>query len=44
MTGNALTLEIRGELWAQPAPEPMFFRTEIDLETGQYTVEESAGA
>lgn len=44
MSGNALALEIRGDLWAQPAPEPMFFRTGIDLETGQYTVEESAGA
>ncbi|MBZ0171480.1 MAG: type VI secretion system baseplate subunit TssE [Phycisphaerales bacterium] len=42
MSGNALTFEVRGDLWAQPIPEPMFIRTEIDLETGQYVMEESA--
>ena len=26
--------EIRGELWALPNPERIFFRTDIDLETG----------
>jgi type VI secretion system protein ImpF len=39
--GNTLTIEISGDLWAQPVPEPLFVKTELDLETGQYRVEES---
>ncbi|USN99063.1 MAG: type VI secretion system baseplate subunit TssE [Phycisphaeraceae bacterium] len=42
MSGNALTFEVRGDLWAQPIPEPMFIKTEIDLETGQYAMEDLA--
>ena len=37
MTANeglpVLTLEISGELWAQPVPVPVFFETAIELET-----------
>jgi len=35
MDHRALRFEIRGDLWAQPMPEELFIRTEIDLETGQ---------
>ena len=35
---NGLSLEIRGELWAYPIPEQLFLRSEIDLDTGEYTV------
>lgn len=31
---NTLSLEIVGELWAEPIPEPLYIRTEVDLETG----------
>jgi type VI secretion system protein ImpF len=31
----SLGFEIRGQLWAQPVPEELFIRTEIDLETGE---------
>ena len=31
---HAIRLEISGELWMQPVPEPLYIRTEIDLETG----------
>lgn len=44
MSGAALSFEVRGDLWAQPVPEPMFIKTEIDLETGQYSLEEAPGA
>jgi type VI secretion system protein ImpF len=37
---NTIFFEIRGDLWAQPTPEPLFLRTEVDLETGQCQVEE----
>lgn len=37
---NAIFFEIRGDLWAQPTPEPLFLRTEVDLETGQCALEE----
>ncbi len=37
---NALTFEIRGDLWAQPTPDPLYVRTEVDLETGQCAVKD----
>ena len=36
MSANALAFEIAGELWAQPAPESFYVKTEVDLETGQW--------
>ena len=35
---NGLAIEIRGELWAHPIPEQLYLRSEIDLETGEYTL------
>ena len=32
--GNMLALEIRGQVWAQPLPESLYVKTEVDLETG----------
>ncbi len=29
-----LSFEIRGELWAKPLPDPLFVRTQMDLDTG----------
>jgi len=43
MDHNAMTLEIQGELWAQPVPERLFLRTEVDLETGHISVQDHAG-
>lgn len=40
VTQNAISFEIQGELWAQPTPEPLYLRTEVDLETGQCLVQE----
>jgi len=36
MTGNAVSFEIRGQLWAQPMPDPLYVKTDMDLETGQF--------
>jgi len=36
MSHNAVAFEIAGELWAQPAPESFYVKTEVDLETGQW--------
>jgi type VI secretion system protein ImpF len=33
-----LSIEIRGELWAYPIPEELHLRTQIDLDTGEYTI------
>jgi type VI secretion system protein ImpF len=41
---NALAFEISGQLWAEPAPEPLYLMTEVDLETGNVAVEEHAAA
>jgi type VI secretion system protein ImpF len=35
---NVIGVEIRGELWAQPAPLELMVRTEIDLETGKVEI------
>lgn len=43
MDHNALTFEIEGELWAQPLPEKLLLKTEIDLEVGVVTVSEQPG-
>lgn len=37
---NALCMEIEGDLWADPMPEALYLRTELDLETGRFAVEE----
>jgi type VI secretion system protein ImpF len=40
---NRLIFEVEGELWAQPLPQKLLLRTELDLESGQVRVEESRG-
>jgi type VI secretion system protein ImpF len=35
---NGIAIEIRGDLWAYPVPEQLLIRTEVDLDTGKYTV------
>ena len=43
MTHNAMSFLIEGELWAQPIPQRLFLKTEIDLETGSVTVTDQGG-
>ncbi len=43
MSPNALTFEIRADLWAQPACESLYVKTEVDLETGRYQLSGSGG-
>lgn len=38
---NAVCFEIRGMLWAQPLPEQMYLKTDVDLETGACKVQEN---
>lgn len=40
---NALMFEIRGQVWSQPLPERLDLKTEVDLETGQVTLQERGG-
>lgn len=42
MERNVIGIEIRGELWANPIPEQLFVKTNIDLETGLCTLGDSA--
>jgi type VI secretion system protein ImpF len=37
---NTVALEIEGSLWAQPMPEALYIRTKVDLETGDFSLEE----
>lgn len=43
MTRCALVFYVEGELWAQPLPQRLFLKTEIDLETGNVTITDAAG-
>ncbi len=38
MSHNAMSFVIEGDLWAQPIPQRLFLKTEIDLETGKVSV------
>jgi len=38
MKFSAIAFEIRGVLWAQPTPDQLYIKTEIDLETGHCDV------
>jgi len=40
---RSLVFEIEGELWAQPAPEHLFVKTEVDMETGRHTLSGASG-
>ncbi len=37
---NSLVFLIEGEMWAQPLPQSMFMRTELDLESGAVKIDE----
>lgn len=41
MDRNVIDIEIRGELWANPVPEQLFVKTNIDVETGLATLGDS---
>ena len=38
-THNSFKFEVAGDLWAEPIPEPLYVKTEVDLETGQCRLE-----
>lgn len=38
MNQHAVTLEIEGELWAEPMPLRIFMKTEVDLESGEFKI------
>lgn len=40
-THNKLTFEIQADLWAQPYPERLYLKTELDLERGQVVLAEA---
>jgi type VI secretion system protein ImpF len=43
LAGNTVGFEISGELCPLPMPEPLFLRTQLDLETGRCEVKARAG-
>jgi len=43
MNPNTLTYEIEGELWSQPIPERLFFKTILDLELGNIEIQDLTG-
>lgn len=40
---NTLTFDIEADLWAQPYPERLYLKTELDLERGAVLVSEMSG-
>lgn len=43
MSGNALRFEIEFDMWAEPVPERLYLKTDVDLGSGATTVTESGG-
>ena len=43
MNTQAVSFEIEGELWAQPTPQRVYLKTDLDLETGNVDVADSTG-
>jgi type VI secretion system protein ImpF len=43
MDQQSLVFNIESEMWAQPIPLNLYLKTEIDLETGRFSVSESLG-
>ena len=41
---NLLQFELRGELWSMPFPIELLIRSELDLETGQMTLNDQLSA
>ena len=39
MNNRSIQFEIWGDLWSQPIPESLFIKTEIDLETGECSLD-----
>ncbi|MBL4630208.1 MAG: type VI secretion system baseplate subunit TssE [Paraglaciecola sp.] len=39
MSGNTLSFEISGDLWAQPLPLQLFLKTDVDIENGSVTLQ-----
>ena len=44
MDHNALTFEIKAELWAQPVPLESLLRTEVDFESGEARISDQGRA
>lgn len=42
--GTSVAFFVEGDLWAQPYPERLYFRTELDLESGQARITEDVMA
>jgi type VI secretion system protein ImpF len=43
MSQKTLTFQIEGQLWAQPLPVSLYLSTDLDLETGLTTINETSG-
>ena len=43
MSHKSLSFKIEGDLWAQPLPVHLFIRSDLDLETGEVTVNDLGG-
>ena len=41
---NLIAFEITGQLWAEPVPENLYLKTEVDFENGDITVSEYTGS
>ncbi len=43
MDRQSLTFQIASEMWAQPMPLNLYLKTEVDLETGEFSVTQGYG-
>jgi type VI secretion system protein ImpF len=40
--GNTITFEIEGDMWAQPYPERLYLKTELDVDRAQIRIVDNA--
>lgn len=43
MNQKSMSFKIEGDLWAQPLPVHLYIRSDLDLETGEVTVQDQGG-
>jgi type VI secretion system protein ImpF len=40
MNGSGVALQIAGDLWSMPVPDPLYLKTDLDLESGSFEISE----
>lgn len=42
LNGSGIALKISGDLWSMPVPDPLYLKTDVDLESGSFEISEGS--